>query len=197
MKSKMILGVLAAVMVVGIVAFAGDGNGAPSGSHYTLNIIGMPKGVGYTKELNDNFTGGNGSRIFVSREGTTQIYVQGRNEPYQVLDHDGTDGVVGTAGNPGTPGIILPYVGGVYQCDIYVRLMGPQGSEVTWQGKKYEAGSYVPIGASFTLKKENGGTKFALKDAWLLADGYENLLWELYGKEKFRICQLRIYVNQQ
>jgi hypothetical protein len=174
-------------------------NGAPSGAHYNLNIIGLPKGVGYDKDLNDNFTGGNGARIFVSRKGTTSIYVQGRNEPYQVLDHDGTDSVVGehgTAGDPGTPGIILPYDGGEYKCDIYVRLVGPKGSEIHWQGKKYEAGDYVAIDTGFTLKKEEGGTKFQLKNSQLLADGYENLLWELSGKEKFRICQVRIYVDE-
>ena len=187
---------LVAVLVPGM-ALAGKaetGNGCPSGPHYNLNIIGIPKGVEYDKDLNDNFTGGNGARIFVSRKGTTQIYVQGQDARFQVLDHDGTDGVVGTAGKPGYPGIILPYTGGVYQCDIYVRLVGPKGSEVHWQGAYYSAGDYVPIGTGFTLKKDDGGTKFSLKNSMLLADNYENLLWELSGKEKFRICQLRIYV---
>ncbi len=38
---------------------ATTGNGAPSGAHYTLNIIGVPK------DKSPNFTGGNGHRIFV------------------------------------------------------------------------------------------------------------------------------------
>ena len=170
-------------------------NGAPSGAHYNLNIIGLPKGVEYDKDLNDNFTGGNGARIFISRKGTTQIYVQGRDEPFQILDHDGTDGVVGAAGYPGTPGIILPYDGGVYKCDVYVRLVGPKGSSIKWQGAYYYDGDYVPIGTGFTLSKD-GGTKFSLKNLDLLADGYENLLWTLDNKTKFRICQVRIYVDE-
>ena len=170
-------------------------NGAPSGFHYNLNIIGLPKGVEYEKKLNDNFTGGNGARIFVSRKGTTQIYVQGQNAPFQILDHDGTDGVVGTAGKPGLPGIILPYDGGEYKCDIYVRLVGPKGSSVHWQGAYYYAGDYVPIGTGFTLSKD-GGTKFSLKNDMLLKDGYANLLWTLDAKTKFRICQVRIYVDE-
>src|SRR6478672_10536975 len=35
------------------------GNGAPSGAHYTLNIIGVPK------DKSPDFSGGNGHRIFV------------------------------------------------------------------------------------------------------------------------------------
>src|SRR5262249_60391823 len=42
---------------------ATTGNGAPSGSHYTLNIIGVPKGK--TADM----TGNNGSRIFVLLNG--------------------------------------------------------------------------------------------------------------------------------
>src|SRR5215213_5641767 len=38
---------------------ATTGNGAPSGAHYTLNIIGVPK------DESPDFSGGNGHRIFV------------------------------------------------------------------------------------------------------------------------------------
>jgi len=194
MRSKLIIGVLAAVLVAGMVAIAANdetGNGAPSGSHYTLNIIGLPKGVGYDKSLNDNFDGGNGSRIFVSRKGTTQIYVYG-GSAYEVVDHNGVDGTVGTGFGPDNAGLILPYSGGVYQCDIYARIMGPQGSSIRIAGEYYYAGDLYPIG-SFTLTKSDGGTKFVLHDAELLADGYQDILWTLDAKTKFRICQLRIY----
>ncbi len=80
--------------------FAGVGNGAPTGAHYNLNIIGVPKAKG------DNFDGGNGARIFVSRTGSTQFYVHGGTS-YEVLDHDGTDGKVGSGLTD--PGIVFPY----------------------------------------------------------------------------------------
>jgi hypothetical protein len=67
---------------------AETGNGAPSGSHYTLNIIGVPK------DKNPNFTGGEGRRIFVKLWGqdTKIILTEGA---YDVTDADGTDGTAG------------------------------------------------------------------------------------------------------
>jgi hypothetical protein len=60
------------------------GNGAPSGPHYNLNIIGVPK----TKTA--DMTGSNGQVIFVPLDGSTKILLtQG---PFQVLDANGTDG---------------------------------------------------------------------------------------------------------
>ena len=189
---KVVITSLIVAMVVGLgIAFAG--NGAPSGSHYNLNFIGLPKGVGYDKDLNDNFTGGNGSRIFVSRKGTTIVYVYGGTS-YEIKDHDGTDGAVGTGFGPEDAGLILPYASGQYQCEIYARIMGPQGSSIHIKGETYYAGEYALIG-EFTLNKNGGGTKFVAHTADLLADGYQDILWTLDQKTKFRICQLRIYVN--
>jgi hypothetical protein len=55
-----------------------------SGSHYSLNLIGMPKGK--TADM----TGNSGHRIFVNLSGKTQILLtQGE---FQVLDANGTDG---------------------------------------------------------------------------------------------------------
>jgi hypothetical protein len=59
------------------------GNGAPSGSHYTLNIIGVPKGK--TAPMDGN----NGSRIFVNAEGKTNIFLT--EGDFGVLDANGTD----------------------------------------------------------------------------------------------------------
>lgn len=65
------------------------GNGAPSGAHYNLNIIGVPKGK------SADMTGNNGGRIFVSlgRNGTqtTKINLKAGAD-FQVLDANGTDG---------------------------------------------------------------------------------------------------------
>src|SRR5437867_12591153 len=66
------------------------GNGAPSGAHYTLNIIGV------SKEKSPNMTGGDGHRIFVGLGKTgapinTRINL--KEGDYQVVDANGTDGV--------------------------------------------------------------------------------------------------------
>jgi len=60
------------------------GNGAPSGAHYNLNIIGVPK------DKNPDFSGGNGHRIFVDLTGKTKILL--RQGDFDVLDANGTDG---------------------------------------------------------------------------------------------------------
>ena len=64
------------------------GNGAPSGAHYTLNIIGVDK------DKNADFSGGNGRRIFVKLWGadTKIILTEGT---FAVTDANGTDGTAG------------------------------------------------------------------------------------------------------
>jgi hypothetical protein len=68
------------------------GNGAPSGSHYNLNIIGVAQGK------NPNMDAGNGNVIFVGLGTkkttlTTNILLnQSFDGSFQVLDKNGTDG---------------------------------------------------------------------------------------------------------
>jgi hypothetical protein len=66
------------------LSVAETGNGAPSGSHYNLNIIGVPQ------DKSPSFGGGNGGRIFVDLVGSTQINLT--KGPYEVIDPNGTDG---------------------------------------------------------------------------------------------------------
>jgi hypothetical protein len=162
------------------------GNEAPSGRHFNLNIIGVPK------EKNDNFDGGQGSRIFVSRTGQTQFYVHG-GDSYQVLDHDGTDGKVGSG--LADPGIVFPYDAAAdqtWRVQIWVRLLGPKGSEVAWTSYYYDVvGDTYVLWSSFTLDKSS---KFSLRTGDLLANGYQDMLWEFAPLNNFRLCQMRIYL---
>ncbi len=64
-------------------AFAG--NGAPSGAHYNLNIIGVAKGK------TASMTGTNGHVIFVPLTGTSKILLS-EGPDFLVLDANGTDG---------------------------------------------------------------------------------------------------------
>lgn len=64
-------------------AFAG--NGAPSGAHYNLNIIGVPK------DKSADMSGNNGHRIFVPLYRNTKINLSMGN--FKVLDANGTDGI--------------------------------------------------------------------------------------------------------
>lgn len=68
------------------------GNGAPSGAHYTLNLVGVKKGK------NVNMDSGSGSVIFVGLGSaqttvTTKIMLsQSFDGSFQVIDKNGTDG---------------------------------------------------------------------------------------------------------
>jgi hypothetical protein len=187
---KILAIVLAVAMVASIagIAFAQvaeTGNGAPSGAHYNLNIIGVPN------EKVD-FDGGNGARIFVSRNGPTTFYVNGGTS-YEVLDRNGTDGEVGWSRTQ--PGIIFPYdatATPTWRVQIWVRLEGPQGSSVQWTSAYFDGTEYV-LYDQFTLTKDKS-TKFTEKTGQLLADQYQDMLWTLDQKTNFRICQMRIYL---
>jgi hypothetical protein len=167
------------------------GNGSLSGPHYNLNIIGVPN------QKNLNFNGGEGSRIFVLRTGTTQFYVYGNaTTPYAVLDHDGTDGKVG--GGVGDPGITFPYdeTSDTWRVEIYVRLLGPMDPDNIVHWKTY----YDYDGSAWLKVKEFDITrgkpsKFSLKTGDLLIDGYQDILWEMTPGDKFRILQMRIYLK--
>ncbi len=194
MRRKVILSMAAAAIVLSMVSMlAFAGNGAPSGQHYNLNIIGVPN------EENANFDGGEGSRIFVLRNGTTQFYVYGDDTTsYAVLDHDGTDGKVG--GGVGDPGITFPYdeTTETWQAAIYVRLLGPMDPEdniVHWKTYYDWDGSVWLQVKTFDITRGKP-SKFTVKTGDLLVDGYQDILWEMTPGDKFRILQMRIYVEQ-
>ncbi|MDA1128690.1 MAG: hypothetical protein O2913_08330 [Chloroflexi bacterium] len=90
LKKFMAVGfVVAALAIIGsataVFAGTGNGNGAPSGPHYNLNIIGVPK------DKTADMDGNNGHRIFVKLEGNSKIWLQ-EGPDFQVLDANGTDG---------------------------------------------------------------------------------------------------------
>ncbi len=177
--------ILLASMAIPVFAVnPATGNGAPSGAHYNLNIIGVPN------PKNDNFDGGNGARIFVDRTGSTMFYVHG-GDSYQVLDRDGTDGKVGTGLTD--PGIIFPYdetASPTWRVQIWLRLVGPKDSSVTWTSEYWDGSTYV-FYATFNLDKSS---KFSLHTSDLLKDGYQDMLWTLDPVTNFRVCQMRIFL---
>jgi hypothetical protein len=134
---------------------ASTGNGAPSGSHYTLNIIGVPK------NKSANFTGGSGHRIFVDlgRNGepaNTRInLIEG---DFGVLDANGTDGTAAfQLPNPD------PDLDGTTSYSVYVRALGKPGGKATMQSC-YEdatgtwcAADFIGGVAPISLQRTKGG----------------------------------------
>jgi hypothetical protein len=91
------------------------GNGAISGPHYNLNIIGVPKDK--TADMTDN----SGHRIFVKLEGRSKILL-GEGDEFRVLDANGTKGSAKfQLPNPD------PDNNGVTEYSVWARALGKPG----------------------------------------------------------------------
>ena len=88
---KLLVAIMAVILMSSLsgVALAANyqptGNGALSGPHYNLNIIGVPKDK--TADMSNN----NGHRIFVPLEGKSKIMLI-EGDDFAVLDANGTKG---------------------------------------------------------------------------------------------------------
>jgi hypothetical protein len=106
------------------MAVDATGNGAPSGAHYTLNIIGVPK------DKSPSFDGGSGHRIFVGlgKTGASTTRINLREGDFAVLDANGTDGTAAfQLPNPDPDG------DGTTAYSVYVRALGKPGGKATMQ----------------------------------------------------------------
>jgi hypothetical protein len=143
---KIVLISIITVMVISTISFAGQGNNAPSGKHYTLNILGK---AWDDKEPIDNC--GEGHRIFVnlgesvknskgkggksSLSSITKIWlIENFDDEFEVLDCDGTDGDASfTLPDPNDPGSDCT------RYSVWARALGkPGGSAVMNTCATYE-----------------------------------------------------------
>jgi hypothetical protein len=100
------------VLTLVFAASAHAGNGAPSGAHYNLNIICVPKGK--TADM----TGTQGHTIFVPCADTTKInLIEGTD--FGVLDRNGTDGSASFQLPPADTGVITDQPGVKDECTLY------------------------------------------------------------------------------
>ena len=95
------------------------GNGAPSGSHYQLNVIGV------SKDKVAEMDGNNGSRIFVPLWGKAKINLT--EGDFGVLDANGTDADGATFSLPSPD----PDGDGVTGYSVYARALGTPGGTST------------------------------------------------------------------
>ena len=161
------------------------GNGAPSGWHYNLNIIG-------TTEKNPNMTGGSGHRIFVSLNGSTKINLCESGEDancgsgsFEVLDANGTDGTalfalpaadtdpdscysIGDTNGDGEEEFVCG--SGITTYSVFVRALGGPGGSATMTlcGEDPSDGSEVCSNSSLELDSDSRPSKFSNETATLL-----------------------------
>ncbi|ALJ01007.1 hypothetical protein [Rufibacter tibetensis] len=183
------------------------GNGAPSGAHYNLNIIGVPKGKSAPMDSNS------GQRIFVNLEGKTKINLANADltdGAFRVLDANGTDGDGATfqLPSPDADG------DGLTSYSVYARALGKPGGGVvvTTCATDVATGEDVCSLESLVTMREKGGSKFQNVSDQLLSivaditdDGIDNPVryplfsdelegyyWD-YDNSGLKVLQLRFY----
>lgn len=177
----------------------GAGNGAPSGGHYSLNLIGVPKGK------SADMTGNDGHRIFVPRDGNTKINLT--EGDFQVLDANGTDG--SAAFQLPSPD---PDNDGLTTYSVFARALGKPGGSSTTTTCAIDPsdGALVCSLESMVLVRNTGKSSFTNVSKQLLYiyadldgdgtveryplfdDSLEDYFWE-YDNTGLTLGQLRFY----
>jgi hypothetical protein len=125
------------------------GNGVPSGAHFNLNLIGVPK------EKSPSLDGGDGRRIFVPLFGTTKILLT--EGDFAVLDANGTDGSASfQLPSPDPDG------DGVTSYSVFARALGKPGGRQTLTSCATDptTGEEVCSVGSAVLVRESGRQRF-------------------------------------
>ena len=200
-KAFAIVSVIALMAMVAPVSASVDttGNGAPSGAHYNLNIIGVPKGK--TADM----TGSSGHRIFVPLSGNCRIDLSMGD--YQVLDGNCTDGPAAfQLPNPD------PDNDGITTYSVYARALGkPGGSSKTTTcfDDQQTSETYCSI-YSMVLVRDKGKSTFTnvskellyvyadvngdgtVERVPLFSDALDDYYWS-YDNSGLKLAQLRFY----
>ena len=218
MKNKCILAAtLVAIMVLSVAFLPGavagkdnNGNGAPNGQHYNLNLIGKDK----TNILpNDD---NNGHRIFVNLYKRSKITL--KEGPFAVIDADATDGKAtfqlpkpeNTVVTDPDTGEVTYFAPGAYE--VYIRPLGKPGgkSNMTTCMEDTVTGETVCSTNNVILVREKGKSTFGDvtkelttitywdedSEEWITVDIFDDSLQEYYwdyDNNGMKIVQLRFY----
>jgi hypothetical protein len=185
MKKVLFVAVLLILVLAAAMPVAA-GNGAPSGPHYNLNIIGVPKGK--TAPMDDN----SGHRIFVKLWGADSKILLTEGD-FAVLDANGTDGTAKfQLPNPDPDG------DGTTSYSVYVRALGKPGGYAnmqtcytdgtdTWCAVDFEGGV-----SQITIERTKGKQIFENVSKDLL---YVDvcLLWDVNTGECLEVEQIPLF----
>ena len=174
------------------------GNGAPSGSHFTLNLIGVsnPKSA--------SLTGNNGSRMFVPLSGSTKVMLA--EGDFKVIDANATDGM-GSFQLPNPD----PENDGTTTYSVFARALGKPGgsSKTTTCAQDADGATWCSVYSAVAVR-EGGRTRFAnvsrellyvyvdtdgdgtLERYNLFNDALQDYYWQ-YDNSGLKLLQLRFY----
>jgi len=180
------------------------GNGAFSGPHYNLNIIGVPK------DKSADMDGNSGHRIFVKLEGKSKILLR-EGEEFRVLDANGTKGSAKfQLPNPDPDG------DGVTVYSVWVRALGKPGGSANITTCAYDEDEVDPTVLvevcsvwKLKLERERGKSKFrdasellyvyadldgdgAAERYPLFGDALQEYFWD-YDNKGLKLAQFRFY----
>ena len=197
------------LLLVGTISVPSKGNGAPSGKHYTLNLLGKD----WEKDEDTSIMDNNGHRIFVRLDGRTRIKLS--EGPFDVIDADGTD--KSAAFQLPKPYDETDETFSEPKYTVYIRVLGkPDGWADMWSGFTDENGTDWLSLEVIELRQSGGKVnrqsppKFVdvtkeLTTIYVDMDGdsiperyglFDNALWEYfwdYDNHGLRHVQLRFY----
>ena len=165
------------------------GNGAPSGAHYNLNLIGVKKTDQLPTDTN------NGHRIFVNLQGNSKIYLYPGD--FAVLDADATDG----------KGAFQLPDPALHEYTVWARAVGTPGGngQITTCATDPVTLEQVCSLNSVILMRTNGKQSFTnvtnelttlctatLGCVNIFDPAFENYLWS-YDNNGLKVVQLRFY----
>lgn len=199
MFHRLLIAVLTSTFIAGFAMPASAGNGAPSGAHYNLNIIGVPKDK--SAEMTDN----NGHRIFVKLSGNSKIWLA-EGADFQVLDANGTDGNGAKFQLPNPD----PDNDGVTVYSVFSRALGSPGGSSMTTTCAYDDGTEYCSNMSMVLVRDKGKSSFSNVSKELLyvyvdldgdgvieryplfSDSLQDYFWS-YDNHGLKLAQLRFY----
>jgi hypothetical protein len=205
MKRLVFVALVLTLMLAAALPVAADnpvtGNGAPSGPHYNLNLIGVPK------DKTADMDGNNGHRIFVKLEGKSKILLY-EGDNFQVLDANGTDndGAAFQLPNPD------PDNDGVTEYSVWARALGKPGGSATMTTCATDPITGVEVCSTeqLVLVRSKGKSSFSNVSKELLYiyvdldgdgtveryplfdDALEGYFWD-YDNNGLKLVQLRFY----
>lgn len=180
MKKTMLIILTFALSTSLTFAMAFAGNGAPSGPHYNLNIIGVSKDKTALMK-DDGLTGQYGHAIFVPLDGKTQIWLK-EGPDFQVLDKNGTDADGAKFQLPAADtGVISDTPGTLDECTLYNSdgTVDEDEDGVPDAGDYYVCGSGETVYSVFARALGKRGTIGI--DAKVMLCGYDEVGTEICG----------------